>query len=590
MSQQPQIEPIYTTRALIKDLARFLRPYRGRFVIATLARLIGDIAWLYPAYALATIITFVSSYRSGAPLTTLWTIFMLWLAASLTRYGTHYISRRIGFLAAERTAVDVQVQSMQKLFHLDLAWHEQENSGNKLKRIQRGGESIDRLARIWYNSMVEIVVNLIGMIIILATVDHLIAALTAIFAISYTLLSSVLLRRASAAAREVNASEENLNGMLFEGINNIRSAKVLNITDSLLNIVNQTGDSMLQKIRLRIARFQLRNVSLGMYTSVFSIVSFMYIAQQIIHGSLAVGFLVLFSYYFRRISDSMNELSDNVEGYITCKFAISRMMDILNTPVYEEGKGATKAFPKNWKMISLKHVSFAYGDQDVLRDVSFDIKRGERIGIVGLSGAGKSTLFKLLLKENENYSGEILVDDLPLKKIKKSSYYERATVVLQETEVFNFPLRENVTIANPSKADDPAALEKALEIAHVSSFLPRLPQGVETLIGEKGVKLSGGERQRVGIARAIFKEPDLLFLDEATSHLDLESEEQIRDSLHVFFQSVTAVVIAHRLTTIKEMDRILVLEDGKLIEQGTFDELYNLHGRFHQLWEKQKLS
>jgi ATP-binding cassette subfamily B protein len=123
----------------------------------------------------------------------------------------------------------------------------------------------------------------------------------------------------------------------------------------------------------------------------------------------------------------------------------------------------------------------------------------------------------------------------------------------------------------------------------VTDFLSRLRQGLDTVIGEKGIRLSGGEKQRLGIARAIFKDPELLFLDEATSHLDLESEEKIRDSLHQFFQSVTAIVIAHRLTTIREMDRIIVIEDGRIVEQGTFEELRERKGRFDELWEKQKL-
>ncbi len=237
----------------------------------------------------------------------------------------------------------------------------------------------------------------------------------------------------------------------------------------------------------------------------------------------------------------------------------------------------------------MKNLSFAYGKAKVFENLSFRINRGERIGIVGLSGAGKSTLFKLLLKENEDYTGEILFDGVPLRKIKKSSYYKQAAVVLQETEVFNFSLKDNITIANSAQAKHRAALKKALDTAHVSEFVRRLPAGVDTMIGEKGVKLSGGERQRLGIARAIFKQPEILFLDEATSHLDLESEEKIQDSLHQFFQSVTAIVIAHRLTTIKDMDRIFVLEQGQLIESGSFADLYSKQGRFFELWEKQKI-
>ena len=161
-------------------------------------------------------------------------------------------------------------------------------------------------------------------------------------------------------------------------------------------------------------------------------------------------------------------------------------------------------------------------------------------------------------------------------------------VVLQDTEVFNFSLRDNITIGAAEVKED--ALQQALQVAHVNDFIAKLPQGLNTLIGEKGVKLSGGEKQRVGIARAVFKAPQLLLLDEATSHLDIESEEKIKDSLHTFFQHVTSVVIAHRLTTIQEMDRIILLEKGTVCEQGSFEELIARRGKFFNLWEKQKLK
>ena len=146
-----------------------------------------------------------------------------------------------------------------------------------------------------------------------------------------------------------------------------------------------------------------------------------------------------------------------------------------------------------------------------------------------------------------------------------------------------------LTKTNTKQKNNQKLLKQALDTAHISDFLEKLPQGLDAMIGEKGIKLSGGERQRLGIARAIFKEPELLLLDEATSHLDLESEEKIRDSLYSFFEHVTAIVIAHRLTTIKAMDRILVVEQGRIIESGTFAELQAIKGRFYELWNKQVL-
>jgi len=265
------------------------------------------------------------------------------------------------------------------------------------------------------------------------------------------------------------------------------------------------------------------------------------------------------------------------------------MLEMHDAPMTIDSPDGKVAFPKDWKKISFKNVSFGYGESDVLHDISFDIHRGEKVGIIGLSGAGKSTLFKLLLKEHESYEGEILIDEVPLSEISRQDYFNYSAVVLQDTEVFNLSLRENIVLANNNEAENSSLLERAINVAHVEDVIARLPDGEDTLIGEKGVRLSGGERQRIGIARAVFKSPQLLLLDEATSHLDIESEGKIQSSLHEFFQTVTAVVIAHRLTTIKEMDRIIVVEDGRILEEGSFEELHKKQGRFHELWEKQSL-
>ncbi len=290
---------------------------------------------------------------------------------------------------------------------------------------------------------------------------------------------------------------------------------------------------------------------------------------------MRLSFLVLFVQYFIKIWENTEELARVTQDFMAAKVGVGRMMATLHEPLGIDDDTGKQAFPTNWESIEIRNIAFAYREQHPVLHV-------------GVSGAGKSTLFKLLLKEHEHYQGEITIGGVPLRTISRSSYFGHSAVVLQDTEVFNFSLKDNITLANPDHEHDEALLKQALETAHVTDFIHKLPQRLETSIGEKGVKLSGGEKQRVGIARAVFKQPEILFLDEATSHLDVESEEKIRDSLHKMFQKVTAIVIAHRLSTIKEMDRIVVLEKGKIVEQGSFEELYAKKGRFWELWEKQK--
>ncbi len=584
----PVIKTPYSTRELLHDLRPFMRPYFGRFLFATLLRALSDLAWLYPAYALASLVNFLTTYSPGVSLRPVWIIFILSAVAILMRYIGQYYAKMFAYAVSDRIAIDTEMAAMAHMFTLDTAWHEKENTGNKLKKIIRGGDSINRLLRIWINNMVEIAINLVGITFVVGKFDTTIALLTLVFLVTYYVIAFFFRKRAGGAAQVVNAKEEDVHGLLFESINNIRSVKVLAMAEALYGILKNETLDLYGKILKRIFWFQTGNSVRAIWAQSFQLCVMGFIVYGVLHGRYQIGFLILFNSYFGNILQSVAEFAQITEDYIVSRLGFGRMMEILREPTVTDSEEGKVSFPQDWKQISFRDVSFSYENNDVLKDISLTIGRGEKVGVVGLSGAGKSTLFKLLLKEHENYTGDIFVDDIALRDIGKKDYFKYAAAVLQDTEVFNFSLRDNIVLANIDVADNKELLERALAVSHVSDFLTKLPNGVETLIGEKGVKLSGGERQRVGLARAIFKAPQILLLDEATSHLDIESEEKIRASLREFFQTVTAVVIAHRLTTIREMDRIVVIEDGRIIEEGSFDELLSKKGRFFELWEKQK--
>lgn len=578
----------YSNRQLFKDLAAFIHPYRWRFLSASSLRLTSDLAALYPSYAFALIITFLSKYRPGESLGYLWMIIGSWAVINSIKHIARALSKNYDYQVAEKISLDAQSRTLKHLFSLDILWHEKENAGNKLKRVQKGGEGLEKIVRIWINNAIEIAVNFIGMIFILWRIDSRIGFIMLVFLVTYFIFSFFFLRKAKDTAILVSAKEEDMLGLIFQAINNIRSVKVSGLSANMLKIIAAKVEDIFSTIKKRILYFQVRGGVLDIWSLLFRLATMVVIVFGIVQGHYEVGVLILFNGYFNSLIASVAELSDISQEIIVQKISIARMMAILGEPVIIDDDRGKKDFPDGWKKISVRDLSFSYGSHKVLDRISFDINRGERIGIVGLSGVGKSTLFKLLLKEIENYDGEIKVDNVSLKDIRKDSYYAKAGVVLQETEVFNFSLADNITIAGSPK-HKAQSLNEAIATAHVNKFLYKLPEGIDTLIGEKGVKLSGGEKQRLGIARAIYKKPDLLFLDEATSHLDLESEEKIRDSLEKFFQQVTAVVIAHRLTTIKNMDRIIMMEKGKIIESGYFNELMEKKGKFYQLWERQKL-
>jgi ABC-type multidrug transport system fused ATPase/permease subunit len=578
----------YKFSELVRDAWPYIRPYQKKFFGATFLRLSGDIATLYLAYGFASVVTFISTYQVGQSLDVLYKIIIGLFAAMFWTTTAVWYAKYVVFKMAEKVAADVKLAAIRHLFALDLAWHEKENTGNKVKRIDRGGDSLNQLLRIWIQNLIEISVNFIGMLFIIGRVDWQISAALLIYLAFYFYVSRIFTRQAATASLHVNEREEDFSGLLYQGASNIRTVKSLGAAESFLKLFRQESNRVMAAVSRRILFYQSRGGTLGLMSGVFRWAGLAFIIFGIIAGHYEIGFLVLFNGYYSSLQISSRELADSAQDYVIYKQAFARVARLLREPINIASPEGKVSFPVDWQTIKFKNVSFDYGHESVLSNISFTINRGEKVGIVGLSGAGKSTLMKLLLKEYEPTQGQILFDEVALKDVSSNKYLQKIAVVFQETEVFNLSLRDNVAIIDPQKIDD-ALLQRAIDVSHVTDFLSKLPEGELTAIGEKGVRLSGGEKQRLGIARAIYKSPQILLLDEATSHLDLESEQKIQDSLHQFFQSVTAVVIAHRLTTIKEMDKILVVERGQIIESGSFEELMSQAGRFAELWDKQKL-
>jgi len=580
----------YTYANLFKYFRHFLKPYSKRLVLASCAQFISSVVLLYTAYAFAELVNFINTYESGDSLRSVYVLLTLWGLSLILRQIFVYYARINTYAIGERAGNDIEVYALKHLSSLDISWHEKENAGNKLKRIQHGGSGIRELTRIWVLYIIDIVVNFVGTLIIISHFDKTLSLMLIGYLVSYFLIATSFRKKAVTARHKKNIKEEIYTGIIFEQLNNIRSVKVLGMIKPLMVHIKQIASEYIIAVERMSFWFQTGSFARGIWEGIVRIGFSAYVIYGIVQGHYELGFFILFYGYQSTLNGSINELSSITQEVAVAKANLGRLGDILDTPIVIDSEKGKENFPGHWNTISLKNLSFSYGDANALSNISFEIKRGEKIGIVGLSGAGKSTLFKLLLKEHEATDGDIYFDNTPLKQIKKSDYLKYVAAVLQETEVFNMPLRQNILLANMNAEHDTMLFNKSVNTSHVKDFLNKLPSGIDSVIGEKGVKLSGGEKQRVGIARAIFKDPQILLLDEATSHLDVESEGKIKDSLHQFFQNITAIVIAHRLSTIKEMDKIIVIEGGRIIESGTFDELYKKDKRFREFWDKQALQ
>jgi ATP-binding cassette, subfamily B, bacterial HlyB/CyaB len=306
-------------------------------------------------------------------------------------------------------------------------------------------------------------------------------------------------------------------------------------------------------------------------------------AKLVIQGSLSVGEFVAFNMLAGRVSAPVLRLAGLWQDFHQARLSIARLGDILNTPI-EPSYSATKAsLPALIGDIRFEHVTFRYriDGPEVLKDVSLDIAAGQVVGIVGPSGSGKSTFAKLIERLYVPESGRVFVDGVDLAQVDSSWLRRQIGVVMQDNVLFNATVRDNIALADPGMPNEDVIAAARLAGAH--EFILELPDGYDTMIGERGSTLSGGQRQRIAIARALVTNPRILIFDEATSALDYESERIIHDNMRQIVKGRTVFIIAHRLMAVRVADRILTIERGRIAEDGTHEDLLRLGGRYSAL-------
>ncbi len=306
-------------------------------------------------------------------------------------------------------------------------------------------------------------------------------------------------------------------------------------------------------------------------------------AKLVINGSLTIGELVAFNILAGRVSGPVLRLAQMWQDFHQARLSVARLGDILNTPAEPTFTSGRAALPAIRGDVVLQHVAFRYriDGPEVLHDVSFSIPAGQVVGIVGPSGSGKSTLAKLIQRLYVPESGRVLVDGIDLATVDSAWLRRQLGVVLQENILFNRSIRENIALAEPGMPIERVIAAAKLAGAH--DFILELSDGYDTIVGERGSSLSGGQRQRIAIARALLTEPRILIFDEATSALDYESERIIQQNMSQIASGRTVFIVAHRLSTVRFADRILTLDRGRLIEDGTHDELIRTGGRYASL-------
>ena len=483
---------------------------------------------------------------------------------------------------------DLYAQCFSKLTNQTLFFHSNKFGGSLVSQTNKLVGAVESFwdTIIW--SVLPLVVSLVGSIIVLSTLLWQYALFLLIFSIVFSLVVYYGSKPMAKLTKKEAKASNKLNGQLADVISNVLAVKSSGAEATeqkfFTKTVNSWRDSSLDVMRgfLKVSTIYS---SINMVIKIGAIAFAVYAAQN---NLVSVASVYLIITYTGSVAHELWNMNGIMRNYNRIIGNANDMVEILQTPTTLIDKSDSKLKVTNGE-ISMDKITFTHdeGQGDTLfHDFSLEIKPGEKIGLVGASGSGKTTLTKLLLRFADIDSGKITIDGQDISEVTQASLRAKIAYVPQEPLLFHRSVRENIAYGRPDATD--AEIEEAAKKAGAYDFIVGLKDGFDTMVGERGIKLSGGQRQRVAIARAILKDAPILVLDEATSALDSESEALIQKSLETLMENRTSIVIAHRLSTIAKLDRIIVLKNGKIVEDGSHDELINKkRGVYAKLWARQ---
>lgn len=511
---------------------------------------------------------------------------LLILLVALLRSAAGYAMMFYGQWLSFRVAYDLRRRLYEHLQRLSFDFFDRAQTGDLMSRLTGDVEQTQRFTGTGLLQLINVAVLLTGIVVVLLRANFtlaLIALLPLPILVAITVRLGTRLRRMSHAVQERLGR---ISSVMQESLTGIRVVKAFAREPYELQKFREQNEQFYRQ-RVRLVNTWANNFSFMSFLIAFSIgLVLLFGGRQVLAGTMTVGTLFAFISYLSQLNAPVRQLGFLVARAADATASAERIFEILDTaPTIEDAPDALE-LPTVRGEVAFEHVSFAYHDGvPVLHDVSFHVPPGRVIGIVGPTGSGKSTVVSLIPRFYDVSAGRVLIDGYDVRRLKLASLRRHIGMVLQDSFLFSTTVRENIAFGRPDATEEEIIAAAKAAAAH--DFIMELPNGYETVLGERGVTLSGGQRQRIAIARALLQDPRILILDDSLSAVDTETEHTIRQALNRLMQGRTTFIIAQRLLAVQHADCILVFDEGRLVEQGTHDELLAQQGLYARMYDLQ---